>query len=385
MTEITVKDLQDIAVECVSGFFNDNAPLSTGLCKAASERDLNSDQLKRAVEATNTLAYLKSVQINPDRTGEFPLANYEEIVKMASLPEDFQPVEETAQLAPTRLLQDGLDKQAELLIETPNPQEISFDAFFMKRAAAVRNELNYALGDSVLLKEELLKTASELKADPYCLEALSVAENNEAQFTKLARLVWGEPKARSEVAEFVPIPKQSLEKAAALKQILNDATELVEKIQGLQELQKSASEIRTGMEKEALASFFARAAAALKGPSAAARKWDRSLAPGPVTRISGAIGKGVGTAAAAPVKAVGKTVGSVMSSGGVVLKNKISRNIGGKVGVPVKPATADVLSAKKKWATGAAVAGAGLDATMYSPAKNKVTGESSDIWDQIYG
>ena len=68
MTQITSEQLRDISVTVVEQFLNNKIPLSLGLAKQAAAAQLNSDQIKRAVEATNTIAYLKVLSMSDDRT-----------------------------------------------------------------------------------------------------------------------------------------------------------------------------------------------------------------------------------------------------------------------------------------------------------------------------
>ena len=389
MTQLTVQDLQDIAVKCVSGFFNDNVPLSSGLCKEASDRGLNSDQLKRAIEATNTLAHLKAMQMSADKTGEFEVADYGTILKMASLPEGFKPpATDSAQPVSTHP-ETGLDKQAETCVPEQTSEEI-INAFnranFIKLASNAKRRLDNAMGDSVWVKEALLKQANSVKSDPYSLEAMSVIEDNDEVFSKMAKLVWGadEPKNRLDFAKDVKIPKESLEKAANFRGTFLQATELVKEIQTLKSVTEIDKDHRTEFEKQAFLGLGKSLA------SAATKAWGPKM-----TRSApAAIGETIGKAVSAPFKAVGKTLSKGVVSGvsaGADTARAAGQNafrkteIGTKLGVPattVKPATTKT---RKRLVAGMAVAGAAGDATLYTPSKDRVTGASGDVWDQING
>lgn len=85
--ELNNDNLQNIAARCTAVFLNKQASLSEALAKEAMDLELNPDQIKRAIEATNTVAYLKQLEDSPDRTFEFPVADYKEVIAKMVLPE----------------------------------------------------------------------------------------------------------------------------------------------------------------------------------------------------------------------------------------------------------------------------------------------------------
>lgn len=367
MADITVQDLQNIAVKCVGGFFNDNTPLSEGLAKEAEYRDLNSDQLKRAIEATNTLAYLKSVQVSPDRTGEFPLASYDDIIRMSAMPAGFTPREEM----PADLYSGGdmskmasqIEKSAEaaMAFEMPQLSEKEFLVHFTKEAAANKRALQNALGDSVLLRDALIKVAAEVKKDQYALEAVSVHAHNEAEFAKMAAVVWGEDRReRLDFAQDLLIPKGSHIKAAELHSLLKQASELVEEIKYRRDLDEKSDAVRAELEKQAFV---------------------------------GLVGQAIGKVVSAPFKAAGGFIKNRSAAGAAALADRakvgaqnIARKAPGlnKLGIPeaqIKPST---VKAGKNFNKMVVVGGALGDAALYNPSKNKTTGISGDVFDTLY-
>ena len=358
MTEVTTKDLQEIAVNCVSGFFNHNVPLSEGLCKAACDRGLNSEQLKRAVEATNSLAHLNNIRVNSDRTSEFPLADYDEIVKMASMPEGFDPdVIPTLQADST---DTGMDKTASFELGMPTLNQTELKIGFLKEAAVNRRALEIAEQEAEILKGQILTKAAELREELKSHEALSKASKKEDLYKKASFLVWGELKEHLDFAEFLPIEKKAMDKASSLLDMLAQAEQLVDEIQHRRGLDKQASEIEAGMKKEA---------------------------------IFGLLGRGVGAAISAPFKAVGNAVrkgGTRLASNvsdrvGTKINNTIANtSFGQKAGMTARSLKPETIKSGKKLATGVAVSGALLDAATYNPSTNKVTGVSSDVWDTLH-
>lgn len=55
-------------------------PLNQSITKMAMDNELNSDQVKRLVETTNQMAYLSELDGKDDRTFEFPVADYDEVM-----------------------------------------------------------------------------------------------------------------------------------------------------------------------------------------------------------------------------------------------------------------------------------------------------------------
>ena len=86
--ELTNENLQNIAARCTAIFLTKQASLSEALAKEAMDLELNPDQIHRAIEATNTVAYLKQLEESPDRTFEFPVADYKEVIAKMVLPEE---------------------------------------------------------------------------------------------------------------------------------------------------------------------------------------------------------------------------------------------------------------------------------------------------------
>ena len=211
MTTISVQDLQNIAVQCTSDFFNHNTPLNESLAKQASDLGLNSDQLQRAVEATNTLTYLKGLESSKDRTSEFPVADYKEIVKLASVPESIikatregetKGVEKKAALfspKPSKLeIEQELIKKAESKLEFEFPQLTDQEkiVYLQKYAQINKRALETAKENLEYNALQLVKLAKDIKAHPQGLEHLSASNIEDSQFTKVAELIFGKKEKR---------------------------------------------------------------------------------------------------------------------------------------------------------------------------------------------
>lgn len=86
--ELTSERLQEIAVSCVTKFMQKQASLTEAIAKEAMDLELNSDQTKRVIEATNTIAYLRQLEKAADRTFEFDVADYNNVMATMCIPED---------------------------------------------------------------------------------------------------------------------------------------------------------------------------------------------------------------------------------------------------------------------------------------------------------
>lgn len=87
MPHMSSDQLRDISVAVVEDFINNKTPLSVGLAKQASMHELNYEQIQRCVEASNTIAHLKLLGAAEDRTFEFPLCKFAEVMGHAATPD----------------------------------------------------------------------------------------------------------------------------------------------------------------------------------------------------------------------------------------------------------------------------------------------------------
>jgi hypothetical protein len=86
--ELTSERLQEIAIGCVTQFIQKQASLSDAIAKEAMDLELNSDQTKRVIEATNTIAYLRQLEKSADRTFEFEVADFNKVMATMCMPDD---------------------------------------------------------------------------------------------------------------------------------------------------------------------------------------------------------------------------------------------------------------------------------------------------------
>lgn len=345
MPLITSDQFRDISIQTVEGFLNNRVPLSEGLAKHASHFQMNSEQVQRAVEATNSIAYLKVLSLSDDRTVEFPLCKYAEVMSEIALPKDIMQKSAAVKKDPT----NSLIKVASEEMHVPTPLiDVEKQVLFVKLAAINKRELETLKEKEMFLIPDLMKAASDLKKDPQALEKLaSVSTGND--FRMLTGLVFGVPQAYADTGLF---KTAELQEAMGITKMLKQAEALTAEIKVKEELLKQ-SELR----KEAF-----------------------------LGAIGSAAGRVIGSVAAAPVKVLGKmigntahNIGSSAAAGGTIAANKVR----GAFGMAPKAVPAIT---KRGFGIGAAAvtaAGIGFDASMYTPGTDKSTGRSKNVWDTL--
>lgn len=336
MPLISSDTIRDISVKSVEMFLNNKIPLSQGLAKQASAYELNSEQIQRAVEATNSIAYLKILELSSDRTVEFPLCKYAEVMVGVTIPElgkqTYVTIKENSDL--------DFTKFAEYSAPTLNNQEQL--VHMIKMASIIERELERLKDRAITIVPELEKIANVIKNDPSGLEKLATITEGK-EFFILSTLVYGEVKDRFDTGLFKSAELKEVEKIASL---YKEAKEVQAGIDDREELLN-----RSGLQKQAL-----------------------------LGEIGSGIGKVIGSVASAPVKAFGKVIGNSIdnvSSRASAMGAKIKNTVTGQSN-PIPAIT------KKRGIMGIGVLGAtaAFDASIYQPGTTK-TGTSKDVWNAL--
>lgn len=333
-------------MRCTSQFLTHQTPLSQSLAKEASDLSLNSEQIKRAIEATNTLAYLKTLEKSAsDRTTEFPVADYNEVIRIASVPESLIKeasfVDAPAAVTPTE----------EFKTEFPELSQKEIMIGLHKEASINDRALEDCLDESKILAKQLVKLASEIKQDPQALDKLSATVEHD--FEKVAYLVFGEPKQKTNTVRGM-FKEAGLSKVELLASLYKEANELVAEIRQRQEWQKQAQEVFEQEKQAGLASWAA-------------------------GKIGAGIGKVVGPVVKAPFK--GAAAGARFA--GAKVNNAVANTSVGKALTMKKIEPSK--TTKRVIGAGTVLAGAAIDASMYKPKVNPNTGNGGDIWDKMNG
>lgn len=195
--DLTVERLQSIAVGCVTQFLNKQASLSQAIAKEAQELELNSDQTKRVIEASNTVAYLRQLEKAADRTFEFPLADYSEVMSIMCIP--------TSSLD-KQASQEEPEKEDEKKEEKEEPEDEDKEkaeiqekkAMLLKEFFRAKSNLEKIACYKIDLHMQLVDAASVLTKDPIGLEKLAQIVE-EDHFNAMTNLCGLEKRAQANV------------------------------------------------------------------------------------------------------------------------------------------------------------------------------------------
>jgi hypothetical protein len=377
MANITIPELQEIAVKCTSDFFNNNIPLNQSLAKEASDRGLNCDQLQRAIEATNTLTYLKSVDSTKDRTSEFPVANYQEIVKLAFVPDSLQKSapDEGDMNEKVDLVKQAEDALSSVDYSIAQPQRAAHIYKFARMAARALEDSTMELSTKL---EKMVKMAKTLKSNPELIQHLSASSASNTEFTKVAGCLGSPGVKRKDYT-------RGMFKAAQLNEVESFLTEYRESEKLLAQVQSYKESHTKLVEMEKLAFLPALAGLVRAGGIAGAAK--ASGARGVTGALSYMGARAATRAVVKPVvgaaKALGRSAGSV--AGGTLkfgwnsTKNAVAST---KIGKELKLPMAFISPRTKANVAGAlAVGDAALNVSMYSPPRvDPMNDRSGDVW-----
>ena len=182
MPDITSDQLRDISIKTVEMFLNDRVPLSEGLAKQASLHDLNAEQIQRAVEATNSICYLKIIKVAEDRTVEFPLCKTAEVMFHITIPDSSVNHSISEDIEKIASVVEDIDMEIHM---TPNEQFI----MLTKMAAENKRSIEIKEGNLVIIEQCLYKKAAILSKDPLAQAKLSHLGFNDIGLEKSAGMV----------------------------------------------------------------------------------------------------------------------------------------------------------------------------------------------------
>ena len=278
---LSTSALQDISVKCVALFMNKHASLSGAVSDEAKALELNPEQIKRVIETTNTLAYLRQLKDAEDRTFEFPVANYTDVMGRMVLPEK-QAMEAVGGSSGDG--QTSIGEEQESTIHKYNLDAQEKRAMLAKETFRCKQVLVKMAEDKVGVHSELISKAGNFSKDKLALEKLAeVVEEDD--FAPLVKLL-GLEKTAADVGKEVFLDSE-LNEARALYSFYKEAKDLVSR-------------------EEELGSFVKRAAATLfnKDPD--------SLFSKALNRTGQAIGTGLGASVSGPVKGISQGIKHVV-------------------------------------------------------------------------
>lgn len=235
--ELTPERLQSIAIDCVTQFMNKQASLSEAIAKEAQCLELNSEQTKRVIEATNTIAYLRQLEKAADRTFEFPVADYGDVMTAMCVPdmqkaasdESEEDDDEEKEDKKEEKESDSEEKEekSESKEETKDEDEEKKEqqekvAMLTREFFRAKSNLEKIACDKIDLHLRLSAAASILHKDPQGLEKLAevVAEDDFQATTTLCGL-------EKRACENLVFTDRELDSARTVYSLYKEAQELV--------------------------------------------------------------------------------------------------------------------------------------------------------------
>ena len=283
--DMSVDFLKNVGAGVVAAFRTGGVPLTDGIVKVASENQLNAEQTARLVETVNQLAYLSGPHNSMDKTAEFALANYEDVITAIITPPSIEKAA-SHRPSPLSLLAEPMVKEASAEAWAPAPEEARIH--MEREFYAGRDNLKRMDLEETNIVEGLLKAAAVVGKDPDALSKIAALTGGDSgKYGELCNLVFGHVKEASATAPHRP---EDLLNVKALVEQLGFAKQASENRKTLEErLVKIAEEIcPAGMDKEAFIGSVVRAAGAvLRGAKPGAAKVGNGLKLGGTVAMAG--------------------------------------------------------------------------------------------------
>lgn len=249
--KLTPEIIKSAAISITENYLNNKTSLTTGVVAFVKQAELNPEQTKRVVEATNQLAYLKQLQNATDRTFEFPVADYNSVMSELSMLDKQASVimDKPSPLSIVSASLQGLEKKASEMVY--NDRELTL-ALFKKELIKQAQQVDLLVNQKEEMLQKLASAAEKVSKDTEFLDKLAMAASQE-DFLMLSAFATGMDKQASdsefknlyrekdlaEVKEFVGLFKQakelitktdtvvaSLEKAAAFVEASTDFSDI---------------------------------------------------------------------------------------------------------------------------------------------------------------
>lgn len=263
---LTTDGLKKMAALSVAALKSEGTPLNDSITKAAMDNEMNSDQVKRMVETTNQLAYLSELDGQEDRTFEFDVANYDDILdgmvpgvgmdKAASVTTGMSPLELVSGSFTPQLEKVATEKEATIEKWGKN-QKLQALKKVASQQRNVLEELEANEHDNLV---KLAQHRAIVSRDPEALLKMAKFDNG----SQMAKIVFGHEKVATDVHQ--------LWTADDMKhvQAFSDRLAMCKQAQEQKEVLKPKVEEAEGILKEAFIAAAANAAkAAFRGKAGA--------------------------------------------------------------------------------------------------------------------
>ena len=275
--DLTPERLQDIAVRVVSKFMTKQADLSDAIAAEAKTLELNPEQIKRVIESSNTIAYLRQLEDASDRSFEFPIAEYRDVMGKIILPDAASPT------VPTVVAEAPASPPAPKPEVTSSISEQEKVAMLVKETMRVKQTLTKMASEEMIMCFRLDEVASRIQKDPKGIEKLAYVISVE-DLNNVKVLCGLEKSASTEGSVFT---NAELSDVMSLNSLFKEAKDLLSDKQQKEEFVKRATAVL--IEKKAFADI----------PGAT------SEAAG---TAAGKLGRGIVTGTAGAIKSVGRGV-----------------------------------------------------------------------------
>lgn len=236
---ITPDSLKNMAVTLVAGYKTNGTSLNDSITKVAMDNEMNSEQVKRLVETTNQMAYLSELEGQDDRTFEFEVADYNNILDNLVKDADMTKVASASNPSPMDLISSkfrapiekaAADKEASLE-KWGKGQKLQALNKVASQQRAILDELMSHEHDDLVKLAQLKAT---IKRDPEALIKMAKFDNNLA----MVKLVFGHDKS----AEFDP-------RVMYREAELGTVKELSDKLSMLKEASEKIADLKPKVEK----------------------------------------------------------------------------------------------------------------------------------------
>ena len=241
---ITPESLKKMAATNVAAL-KQGVPLNDSITKVAMDNELNSDQVKRLVETTNQMAYLSELDGQDDRTFEFDVASYDDILDgMITVPDlekaasdATNPMDLVVSSFSAPMEKVATEKEA-TLEKWGKPEKLKALKKVAEQQRRRLDELTNAEHDNLV---KLAQHRAIVCRDPEALEKMAKFDNQ----LEMTRLVFGHDKVANEVRrvwspEDLAHVQACSDRLNMIKQAQEDISELKPKVEQAEELLKEA-------------------------------------------------------------------------------------------------------------------------------------------------
>lgn len=191
------EQLKNLAAKAVSNYIARGVTLTDAVAALSKENRLNEEQTKRLVEVSNQVAYLKILETAKDRTFNFPVAEYKDVMAKIATPDVSMNKQASAAgefTSPMDIVKSnfevGMEKAASYtepnaaeFIKSASEQEVL--GYLPNIVFSYKAELDKLAYDKMNQAELLVKAASEARKDPFIGYKLQKFASNQAELTRL--------------------------------------------------------------------------------------------------------------------------------------------------------------------------------------------------------